>query len=157
MSIAKFDPERDLVLEREINVPVERVWAAWTEPEHLMKWFVPEPWSLADCEVDLRPGGMFRTVMRSPEGEEFPSNGCYLEVVPQKSLVFTDTLEPGFRPAAEPFMTARLTLEATKQGTLYRAVAMHSGPENAKKHAEMGFADGWAKALDQLVALMKNS
>ncbi|HBS04659.1 MAG TPA: polyketide cyclase [Leptospiraceae bacterium] len=154
MKAEEFDSERDLVLEREIDVPVGKVWAAWTEPKHLLKWFVPSPWSLADCEVDLRPGGIFRTVMRSPEGEEFPSNGCYLEVIPNQSLVFTDALEPGFRPGLEPFMTARLTLKATKNGTLYRAVAMHSGPENAKKHADMGFADGWGKALDQLIELM---
>ena len=154
MSGANFDSERDLVLEREIPVPVEKVWAAWTEPEHLMQWFVPKPWSLAACELDLRPGGVFRTVMRSPEGEEFPNSGCYLEVIPNQSLVFTDALEAGFRPTQEPFMTARLTLKATKIGHLYRAVAMHSGPENAKKHADMGFADGWGKALDQLVELM---
>ena len=39
-----IDPELDLVLERVLDVPVEAVWAAWTTPEHLMKWFTPAPW-----------------------------------------------------------------------------------------------------------------
>ena len=49
---------------------------AWTTPEHLKKWFTPAPWTTVDCEIDLRPGGIFRTVMRSPEGQEFPNVGC---------------------------------------------------------------------------------
>ncbi len=49
--------------ERFVEVPKELVWKAWTPPEHLMQWF----WKTTDCEIDLRPGGLFRTVMQSPE------------------------------------------------------------------------------------------
>jgi uncharacterized protein YndB with AHSA1/START domain len=52
-----------------------------------------------DCEIDLRPGGIFRTTMRSPEGEEFPNFGCYLEVIPNEQLIWTNALQPGYRPA----------------------------------------------------------
>jgi uncharacterized protein YndB with AHSA1/START domain len=75
------DPRLDLLLERVVDVPPELVWAAWTVPEHVKKWFTPAPWTTVDCEIDLRPGGIFRFVMRSPEGQEFPNVGCYLEVV----------------------------------------------------------------------------
>lgn len=150
------DPELDLVLERVVDVPRKLVWEAWTRVEHLKHWFVPAPWSLADAEIDVRPGGIFRTVMRSPEGEESPSTGCYLEVVDQERLVFTDALGPGFRPAASSFMTAIVTLDDAGPGrTRYRAHVLHKSPEDRKQHEEMGFADGWGKALDQLVALMK--
>ena len=57
-----IDPKLDLVLEREIDVPVALVWKAWTTPEHLREWFVPKPWTIAGCEIDLRPGGIFKTV-----------------------------------------------------------------------------------------------
>jgi uncharacterized protein YndB with AHSA1/START domain len=150
-----FDPDLDLVLERDIDVPRDLVWEAWTKPEHLMKWFVPAPWSLADCEIDLRPGGIFRTVMRSPEGDEFPSVGCYLEVVPQERLVFTDALLPGFRPAEEAFFTAVITLASSGRGTRYTATALHRDEAGRRKHEEMGFLDGWGTALDQLVAHAK--
>ena len=62
----KADPKLDLVLERNIDVPRELVWTAWTTPKHIRQWFVPAPWTITDCEIDLRPGGSFRTVMRSP-------------------------------------------------------------------------------------------
>jgi uncharacterized protein YndB with AHSA1/START domain len=149
------DPELDLVLERVIDVPPALVWKAWTEPEHLKKWFCPAPWSVSDCEIDLRPGGAFNTVMRSPEGEEFPNLGCVLEVVEGERLVFTDTLLPGYRPAPEPFFTAIVTIEPHGSGTRYVARALHRDAEGRTKHEEMGFHDGWGAALDQLVALAK--
>ena len=153
--VLKPDPRLDLVLERVVDVPRELVWAAWTRPEHLRKWFTPAPWTVADCEIDLRPGGIFRTVMRSPEGKEFPNIGCYLEVVPNERLVWTDALLPGYRPAENPFMTAIITLESQGKGTRYTAVAIHRDDAGRKKHEEMGFYQGWGKALDQLVAHVK--
>lgn len=150
-----FDPKLDLKLEREIDVPVERVWAAWTRPEHLRNWFVPRPWTISACEIDLRPGGMFRTTMRSPEGEEHPNNGCYLEVVPNRRLVWTDALVTGYRPAPKAFLTAFLDLEATATGTRYVALAMHADAEIRDRHETMGFYDGWGTALDQMVEYIK--
>ncbi len=99
MSLWQPDPELDLVLERVVDVPPELVWKAWTEPKHLMPWFCPKPWTVTACDIDLRPGGRFYTVMCSPEGEEFPNEGCYLEVVPNERLVWTDALLTGYRPA----------------------------------------------------------
>lgn len=149
------DPNLDLVLERIIDVPRDSVWAAWTQPEHIVKWFCPAPWSVSSCELDLRPGGKFNTVMRSPEGEEFPNVGCVLEVVPKERLVFTDTLLPGFRPAPAPFMTAIVLLESVGEGTRYTAMARHANVETREKHEGMGFHTGWGMALDQLVAMIK--
>lgn len=74
----------DLSFSRVIDVPKELVWRVWTEPELLKPWFCPLPWKTIDCEIDLRPGGIFRTTMQSPEGKEFPGTGCYLEVNPNK-------------------------------------------------------------------------
>lgn len=150
-----LDPELDLELERVIDVPPRLVWEAWTRPEHIKEWFAPAPWTVSDCEIDLRPGGTFRTVMRSPEGEEFPGTGCYLEIETERRLVFTDALLPGYRPAESPFFTAVVTMEPHGDGTRYVARALHRDPEGRKKHEEMGFHDGWSQCLDQLVALVK--
>jgi uncharacterized protein YndB with AHSA1/START domain len=151
----QIDPQRDLVLERVIDVPRELVWAAWTKPEHLSQWFTPRPWTVAECEIDLRPGGMFKTVMRSPEGGLFPNIGCYLEVVPNERLVWTDALLPGYRPAEKPFITAILTLQSEGSGTRYTATALHRDAAERQRHEEMGFYGGWSTALDQLVAHVK--
>ena len=151
-----INEELDLVLEREVDVPVEKVWAAWTTPEHLKHWFVPRPWTITRCEVDLRPGGVFSSTMRSPEGEEFPNIGCYLEIEPNKKLVWTDALLPGYRPSANPFFTATLLLEPLPNGgTKYTAIAIHRDPEGRKSHEEMGFYDGWGTVVSQMVEYIK--
>ena len=157
------DPKLDLVLERVVDVPRELVWMAWTTPEHLKKWFTPVPWTTVDCEIDLRPGGIFRTVMRSPEGQEFPNVGCYLEIVNTEKLVWTNVLAPGYRPSKPPAampcdtfsFTAVISLEPHGNGTKYTALVIHGDEEARKKHEDMGFRDGWGKALDQLVAVVK--
>ena len=155
-TLLEFDPRLDLVLERVVDVPVDLVWAAWTQPEHIKKWFTPAPWTTTDCEIDLRPGGIFRTTMRSPEGKDFPNIGCFLEVIPNRRLIFTDTLLPGYRPAAKPFFTGIVSMEPQGNGTRYTAIGMHADEATRERHEEMGFHSGWGKALDQLVAYMKS-
>ena len=153
-----IDPNLDLVLEREVDVPPNLVWAAWTIPEHVVKWYAPKPYETVECEIDLRPGGIFRAVMRSPEGQLMDEGaGCVLEVVENRRFVWTAALGPGFRPAASdlPF-TAIITLEPAGPGTRYRAVAVHGSPETKTTHEKMGFHEGWGAALDQLVAVARN-
>lgn len=154
----------DLVLERVVDVPRELVWAAWTKPEHIKRWFTPAPWTTPDCEIDLRPGGIFRTVMRSPEGQEVSNVGCYLEIVPNEKLVWTSALGPCYRPAIrvatggsceELYFTGVILLEAQGKRTKYTAIAIHGDEATSKRHEEMGFHQGWGKALDQLVALAR--
>jgi len=155
--LVKPDPKLDLVLEREIDVPVELVWKAWTTPAHVRHWFVPKPWTITACEIDLRPGGIFSSTMRSPEGQEFHNVGCYLDVVPNERMIFTDTLLPGYRPSPKPFFTAALLLERNGSGTRYTAIALHGEEAARKRHEEMGFYDGWGTVVTQMVAYIKQS
>lgn len=150
------NPKLDLVLTREIDVPRRLVWEAWTTPDLLKQWFCPAPWYVSTCELDLRPGGKFRAVMCSPEGDEHDNTGCYLEIVPEERLLWTDALGPDYRPNGGGFASCLLTLEDKGAGTLYTATAMHADPETRAKHEEMGFHGGWSTALDQLIALIKS-
>ena len=153
---AIYDSRLDLLLERVVDVRPAFVWAAWTVPEHIKAWFTPAPWKTIDCEIDLRPGGIFRTLMRGPDGQEITNVGCFLEIVPNRRLVWTVALEPGFRPSNPTFdvpaFTAVITIEPHGNGTKYRALAMHKDEASRDAHARMGFSEGWGKALDQLVA-----
>lgn len=155
MASTDADNTLDLVLERTTDLPSSLLWKAWTTPEHLVHWFVPKPWQTVHCEIDLRPGGVFRTIMRSPDGEEFDNAGCYLEVVPERRLVWTDALQPGYRPAAKPFMTAILTFEEHAGGTRYVARALHKDVADRDQHVAMGFESGWSTVFDQLVAYLR--
>lgn len=155
----KPDPRFDLLLERVVDVPRHRVWECWTTPRHILKWFTPAPWQTVDCKFDLRPGGRFFTVMRSPEGKDFPNEGCFLEIVKNEKLVWTAALGPGYRPqTASPIdmpFSAVITLKPQGKGTKYSALVIHGDEASRRKHAEMGFYDGWGKALEQLVAVAK--
>ncbi len=155
------NPALDLVLERTIAVSPERVWAAWTQPELLMQWFTPAPWKTVAADLDVRPGGRFATTMESPEGEQYPSTGCYLQVEPNRLLVFTSVLSDDYRPvppsngAGDMAFTGRIEIEPTADGgTRYRAIGIHPDEASCKRHDEMGFHHGWGAALDQWVAWM---
>lgn len=150
-----IDPALDLVFDRVVPVSPERVWRAWTRPEHLLHWFTPAPWRTTAAEVDLRPGGRFFTIMEGPAGEKMTNLGCYLEVVENSRLVWTDAMHPGFRPAPSPFMTGIILMEAHTQGARYVAIARHKDEATRAQHEQMGFHDGWGAATDQLVAHMQ--
>jgi uncharacterized protein YndB with AHSA1/START domain len=154
--------ERDLVLERIVDVPPELVYKAWTTPKHLMPWFCPKPYRTVECEIDLRPGGIFFAQMVDPQGNKLPAEpGCYLEIVPNRKLVWTSALGPGYRPldasAAPWFFTAVLTFEPHGSGCKYTATAMHSNSEHAAAHEKMGFSQGWGAVLTQLVDYVKTT
>jgi uncharacterized protein YndB with AHSA1/START domain len=145
-----LDPELDLVLTRELNAPRDVIYRCWTTPEHLAQWFVPKPHKVTACELDVRVGGACNTTF-DVDGNLMENKGVYLEVVENEKLVFTDAYSTGWKPAAEPFMTAIVTFEDIGGGrTRYTAVARHRNAETAKTHKDMGFHDGWGTVATQL-------
>lgn len=147
------DPAFDLLLERRLAAPPECVWRCWTETALLCQWFTPPPWRCTEAVLDPRPGGRFFTRMQGPEGQDMPSEGCFLTVDPFRSLSFTDALTEHFRPSGGGFMTAEITFSPDATGTAYRALVRHATPEARAQHEEMGFHDGWGTATTQLDAL----
>lgn len=153
----------DLVLERQIDLVPEDVWAAWTRPELLVRWFTPAPWRTLEAEIEPIAGGGFRTVMQGPEGPPVDGGaGCILLADPPRRLVWTNAMGPGFRPlppgSADDFaFVADLSFEPRAGGTWYRAVVRHADVAGRDRHEAMGFEAGWAAALVQLVELMQET
>jgi uncharacterized protein YndB with AHSA1/START domain len=157
--------ENDLVLERTLDAPVDLVWMAYTDPEHLKQWFAPRPYQITECELDLRPGGIFRIRMIGPDNFDtgHGSAGCVLEVVEGKKLTWTSALGPGYRPnqtgeGCEAFaMTAIVTFSDAGNGkTHYKAVAMHKDEADRDTHEKMGFHEGWGTVAGQLEEFAKS-
>lgn len=143
--------ERELLIVRIIDAPRERVYDAWTH--HLPEWWGPHGMTTPVCEMDLRAGGAFRTVMRAPDGTEYPTRGIFAEVVPNERIVFTDAFDPGWIPHPDAFFTAIVTFEALPgRRTRYTARALHWTVENRERHEKMGFHHGWGESLDRLVS-----
>lgn len=146
--------ELDLQISRLMAVPRAKVWRAWSDPALLAQWWCPKPWMTEVRGFDLRPGGVFDTLMRGPDGGESSNPGLFLEVVPQARLVFTSVLTEGWRPAVAWMpMTAIIEMADEGGGTRYVATVKHLDPETCRKHAEMGFFDGWGTAMTQLEEL----
>ena len=147
----------DLVLERIIDAPPEKVFRAYTDPVILSQWFAPRPWTISDMVLEPRPGGRFNFVMHGPDGEQMPNSGIYLEVVENRRIISTDALTPDWKPAGAPFMVARIDLEPTPDGrTRYKATASHWTEAAMKQHRDMGFHAGWGQAADQLNQIVKS-
>ena len=152
----KINPELDLVIDRVLKAPPSLVWRCWTEPALICQWFCPRPWSVSEAVVDLRPGGRFFTLMKGPDGEVVPNEGSFLEIVPQRKLVFTDMFGADYAPLEVPqsgaglSFAAILTFDPEGSGTRYRGVARHRNRADAEMHDKMGFQDGWGAAAAQL-------
>jgi uncharacterized protein YndB with AHSA1/START domain len=146
--------DRELVLTRLIDAPREKLFRAWTDPDLLKQWFAPLPYTTPVAELDVRPGGKSLVVMRSPDGQDIPCPGVYLEIVPNERIVTTDAYTEAWQPSDKPFMTAIVTFEDVGGKTLYTARARHWTVADRETHEKMGFHEGWGQCADQLAALV---
>lgn len=149
--------DTELTISRLIKVPPAVVWNAWSDPAKLAQWWIPAPIECRVDTLDLRPGGGFVTKMREGGGDwQAHVDGCFLEAVPERKLVFTTVLTEGWQPV-EPWLalTAILTFEAQDGGTLYAARVLHKSAEDSAKHDAMGFYEGWGTAIGQLARLVE--
>jgi uncharacterized protein YndB with AHSA1/START domain len=145
----------ELSIELILDAPADNIFRCYTDPRLLQQWFAPKPWTNISVDIDPRPGGRFNFVMASPEGQDYPNSGIYLDIVPNRKIVTTDAVTPDFKPAG-PFMVAEVTFEDLGDGkTRYRAVARHWSEETKQQHAEMGFEPGWTQTARQMEELAK--
>ncbi|MCU1455613.1 MAG: polyketide cyclase [Acidimicrobiales bacterium] len=150
------DPALDLTITRVIRAPRSVVWNAWTDPASFEEWWVPAPAVCKVTEMELRPGGAFVTQISEDGGEFMPHmNGCFLAIEHLERIVFTNSLVGGWRPAQEPFMTAKITMDEHPLGTEYVATVLHRSAADRTLHEEMGFSDGWGTVLRQLAELVE--
>jgi uncharacterized protein YndB with AHSA1/START domain len=141
--------DREIVMTRVFDAPRHLVWEAFTRPELLKRWFGPRGWSMTVCEVDLKVGGGFRFVLRSPEGKEMGMRGVYREIVPPERSVHMESFDdyPGESQVTGMFVEqeGKTTLTAT---VLYpsqqvRDIVLKSGMEH-----------GAAESYDRLAELL---
>jgi uncharacterized protein YndB with AHSA1/START domain len=155
--------DRDFVISRVFAAPRELVWRAWTDPAHLSRWWGPAEFTNPVCEMDLRPGGAYRIVMRSPEGNEYPLTGNCVEVVPPERLVLTmDTsghpdswhklINPHHKTgenAAGP-MVQTIMFENVDGKTKVTVRTRFESSTIRDGMLKVGMNEGWSQSLDRL-------
>ncbi len=91
-------PEREIVIRRTFDAPRELVFAAWTEPRHLVHWWGPNGFTTTIQEMDVKPGGVWRLIMRGPDGRDYHNKIVFIEVAPPERLVYRHSGEEGTEP-----------------------------------------------------------
>ena len=144
--------ERVLAIERIFDAPPSLVFKAWTDPQHLVHWYGPRGFTLPSCNLDLRPGGAWRSCMLSPEGREHWVRGVFREIVEPERLVFTWAHEnEDGAPGHETLVTVTFAdLGDKTELTLHQAIF----ESNAARHAH---ERGWTSCLERFARYLANS
>ncbi len=149
-----------LIITRVFEAPRELVWKAWTDPNHMMRWWGPKRFISPVCKIDFRVGGKYLFCMRSPEGRDYWSTGVYREIVPMERIVYSDNFadEKGNVVPASYYnfpeenwpkeLLVTVTFEGKTKMTLH-----HAGFPDA--HHNNLASLGWNESFDKLAASLK--
>lgn len=155
---------REFVIRRAFDAPRALVFAAWTAPHHLSRWWGPHGFTIPVCETDPRPGGGYRIVMRSPEGTDYPLQGRYLDLEEPSLLVMT--LDAHEHPphwheelrrhgGTAPEVVTVVLFEARPHGTRVAIKNRFPSPADRDAFLKMGMEDGWSQSLERLAGRLE--
>ena len=148
MAADAANPEREIVISRVFDAPCELVWDAWTDPEHLTRWWGPRGFTTTTHEMDLRPGGAWNHTMHGPDGTDYPSYCTFIEVVKPKKIVYS--LHGGKEDAYRVQCQVTWVFEALGETTSLTLRMLFPSAE-ARQRAEKtyGVIEGGTQTLDR--------
>lgn len=142
-------PVRPLKLSRVLHARRETVFKAWSEAEHIKRWFAPATFTIPEARVDMRVGGPFELTMRSPAGEEHRLCGTFVEIVPNERLVIDMRIDDS---AGAPLFRAytEVGFADVLGGTQLDVVQTYTLIDPSKAWMVAGAPEGWRSTLDNL-------
>jgi len=141
--------ERTVVLTRVFDAPRERVYAMWTQAQHLQQWFAPRGFTVPTCETDPKPGGTFRLCMRAPDGDEYWVRGVFRELErPARVVIFCVADDEDGNLSLEETIEATFTEKNGKTTLSLKATA--SGSSERARFMLGGMEEGWHQTVDRL-------
>jgi uncharacterized protein YndB with AHSA1/START domain len=141
----KLDVKPSLTLKRRLNAAPAKVYAAWTDPAQIARWFGPDAGPVDRAETDVRVGGRYRVVFHTLDGEEHCVSGVYREVVPDAKLVFTWA----WRSTPERESLVTVMIKPDGEGSLLTLIHEQFFDEAARA----GHERGWTGTLDKIEKL----
>jgi len=164
--------EKEFTCTRSFDASRELVYKAWTEPRLLAKWWGPHNVTNPVCKIDLRPGGVFRIVTESGDGEKYPLNGSYVEIAPNEKLIMTLDMSEHPQDWQETLNMHRRQVGGTDGGPLRDLLTVKFEKEGKESKIEchshfvsnidrdaivaMGMADGWSQSFERLETLLES-
>jgi len=131
------DHDREIVTTRVFDAPRERVFRAWTDPDHLAKWWGPKGFTNTFQEFDMRQGGNWRFVMHGPDGVDYKNKSVFVEVVKPERIVFQHVSGPRFQVTAtfaeetgKTRLTFRMLFETTAECAKVKVYAVEANEQN---------------------------
>lgn len=141
---------RTVTIKRTFNAPIELVWEAWTQPEHIVQWWSPKGMQTEIIEHDFSVGGKWKYSMPMPNGQEFIAEGQYTEIEELVKIIS----EANFRPMTEGVEIQSLfEKEGDKTNFIFNVV--HPTEEYKIQQEKMGILNGWGSVFERLDALLE--
>lgn len=145
--------DREIEMTRAFNAPRQLVFEVWTKAEHVRNWWGPRSSTKVHFEADVRPGGTYRYVILSGDGDEVPFTGVYQEVTPPERLVYTEVYDIAPFNSGDPALnTATFTEEAGR--TLVTVNTVYPTKEIRDIVLGSGMEGGAAESYDRLEELL---
>ena len=140
---------RTATIRKVFNAPIKIVWEAWSNPVHLIQWWAPKGMKVDSIEHDFRVGGKWKYTMLMPDGNQFISEGEYLEIIEFNKIVTT----ANFKPMTEG-VELHVFFEVDGDKTNFTFNVIHTTEEYLKQQEKMGIYNGWGSAFNRLESLV---
>jgi uncharacterized protein YndB with AHSA1/START domain len=140
---------RTLTIKKIIEAPVEFVWEAWTNADHIVQWWAPPGMKPDLIEHNFEVGGKWKYTMLMPDGNLFISEGTYLEIERHKKIVTT----ADFKPMTEG-VELHVFFEEDGDKTNFTFSVIHATEQYCRQQEKMGFYNGWGSAFNRMESLI---
>jgi uncharacterized protein YndB with AHSA1/START domain len=144
----------EIEMTRDFNAPRALVWEMFTKPEHLRQWWGHGHLEVTHCEVDLRVGGKYRYVGKTPDGRVVPFCGEHLEIVPPERIVFTEIFDVDMAREHPSTVTTTFTEQGGK--TTMRLVARYDSKQTRDIVLQSGMETGAAAGYDKIEEMLRD-
>jgi len=132
--------QRELLITRTLNAPVELVWEVWTKPEHIAQWWGPNGFTNTITKMDMVPGGQWNLTMHGPDGTDYVNKSTFTEVVKFKRISY-EHFNPHFvatidfeAQGEQTLLTWRMLFDTAE--ILQAVVKAHNAAEGLKQNVE---------------------
>lgn len=143
--------DRTVTIKRTFDAPLELVWTAWTQPEHIANWWSPKGIKTRIVEHEFKVGGKWKFAMPMPDGNEFITEGVYIEIVEHKKIVS----KADFKPMTEG-VEIQAIFKASGDQTEFIFNIIHPTVEYRIQQEKMGILNGWGSVFDRLDEFLKH-